>query len=133
MTDRATMDDRVVPLTDEEKRQKLENLDRLSRMLDTQWRIPGLGIRFGADAVAGLIPGVGDAATGLISAYIVYHGMKIGAPKHVLGRMVGNVVIDTVVGSVPLLGSVFDVFYKSNTRNMRILRNHLERDLSKNR
>lgn len=107
----------------------LDELDNLARLLDTQWRIPGTSIRFGADAVAGLIPGVGDAASGLVSAYIVYRAWRLGASGMVLAGMVGNVLLDTIVGSVPILGSVFDVFYKSNIRNIRLLRGHMARRL----
>ena len=102
-------------------------LDRLARLLDSQWRIPGTQIRFGADAVAGLVPVVGDLATAVLSAYIVARAADVGAPKSLMARMVGNVVLDTVVGSIPLIGSVFDVFYKANNRNIRLLQRHLEK------
>lgn len=105
----------------------VEALDRLAWTLDSRWRIPGTGVRFGADAVAGLIPGIGDAATGLISAYIVLRAANHDVPRHVIARMVGNVALDTVVGSVPVLGSVFDLFFKANRRNIKLLRRHLER------
>ena len=106
----------------------IREFERLARLLDTQWRIPGTGIRFGLDPVVGLIPGLGDAAAGLVSAYIVVLGARLGLPKHVLVRMVGNVAVDVVFGSVPLLGSVFDLFYKANRRNLRLLERHLERE-----
>ena len=102
-------------------------LDKLARLLDSQWRIPGTQIRFGADALAGLVPVVGDLATAVLSAYIVARAADVGAPKSLLARMVGNVVLDTVVGSIPLIGSVFDVFYKANNRNIRLLQRHLEK------
>jgi len=105
----------------------LAELDDLSRLLDSQWRIPGIGIRIGVDAIAGLIPGLGDLATGAVSAYIVLKVARLGVPSHVIARMVGNVVLDTAVGSIPLLGSVFDVFFRANNRNIRLLRRHLER------
>ena len=105
----------------------LADLDRLARLLDSNWRIPGTSWRFGVDAVAGLLPGVGDLATGLISAYIVLQAPALGASKGVMARMIGNVALDTLVGSVPLLGSIFDVYYKANNRNIRLLRRHLEK------
>ena len=98
----------------------------LAFLLDSRWRIPGTGIRFGVDAIAGLVPGIGDAAAGLMSAYVIYKAASLGVPRHVMARMIGNVVLDTVVGSVPVAGSVFDVFYKANNRNVRLLRRHLE-------
>jgi hypothetical protein len=113
-----------------DENEKLRELDELARNLDSRWRIPGTGIRFGLDAVAGLIPGVGDVAAALISSHIIFHAARAGAPPHVLGRMVGNVALDTAVGSIPVLGSVFDLFFKANNRNVRLLRRHLERSPS---
>jgi len=112
----------VDPLTEKQ----IAELDRLARLLDSQWRIPGTSIRLGADAVAGLIPGVGDVGAGLVSAYLIYRASQFGVPKSVLAVMVGNVVLDTVVGAIPLAGSIFDLFYKANNRNIRHLRRHLE-------
>jgi hypothetical protein len=117
----------ILPPARPEDAASLAELDRIARLLDSQWRIPGTGIRFGVDAVAGLVPGIGDAAAGLVSAWIIWHASKHGAPAHLLVRMVGNVAVDTVVGSVPIVGSVFDVFYKANKRNMRLLIRHLEK------
>lgn len=105
----------------------IAELDRLAAMLDSRWRIPGTPIRFGVDAVAGLLPGLGDAATGLVSAYIVLRASNHGASGWLLARMLGNVALDTVVGSVPILGSIFDIYYKANNRNIRLLRRHVER------
>jgi len=110
---------------------ELASIEHLSRLLDTRWQIPGLGVRFGVDAVAGLVPVVGDLATGLVSFYIVHRASELGASRALVARMVANVVIDTVFGSVPLLGSVFDVFFKANRRNLRLLRNHLEKRKSR--
>ncbi len=104
----------------------LAELDAIARLLDTKWRIPFTGIRFGLDAVVGLVPGLGDAATGLVSAYIVFRSLSLGVPAGLLARMIFNILFDTLVGSIPLLGSVFDVFFKSNIRNMALLRRHLE-------
>jgi hypothetical protein len=106
------------------RRDPLAGLEALARTLDSRWRIPGTGIRFGLDAVAGLVPGVGDVAAALVSGHIILHGWRAGAPAHLLARMIGNVALDTVVGSIPLLGSVFDVYYKANLRNVRLLRRH---------
>jgi hypothetical protein len=104
---------------------EFEELERLARLLDSRWSIPGTGIRFGVDAVAGLLPGVGDAAAALVSAYIILHARRLGAPNGLQARMVSNVALDTIVGSVPVLGSVFDLFYKANNRNIALLRRHL--------
>ena len=97
----------------------LDDLEKLARNLDSRWRIPGTNIRFGLDPIAGLFPGVGDAAAALVSAHIIIYGWRAGAPGHVMA-------IDTVVGSVPVLGSIFDVYYKANNRNVRLLRRHFD-------
>ena len=102
--------------------------DRVARLLDSRWRIPGTGIRFGLDPLVGLVPGLGDVATGLVSAYIVVMARRLGLPNHVMARMVGNIALDVVVGAIPLLGSVFDLFYKANRRNFRLLQQHVERE-----
>jgi hypothetical protein len=99
-------------------------LAELAQLLDSKWGV--LGFRFGIDAIAGLLPVVGDAATGLISAYIVYKAARLGAPRDVLGRMAANVVIDVAVGAIPVAGTVFDVFFKANNRNIKLLRAHLK-------
>jgi hypothetical protein len=99
-------------------------LAELAQLLDSKWGI--LGFRFGIDAIAGLLPVVGDAATGLISAYIIYKAHRLGAPRDLLGRMAANAVIDVAVGSIPIAGTVFDVFFKANNRNIKLLREHLK-------
>jgi hypothetical protein len=104
----------------------MEELDELARLLDARWGVPGTNIKFGLDALIGLVPGLGDVATALVSGYIIHRASQLGAPRALLARMIGNVALDTVVGSVPLIGSVFDLFFKANNRNVRLLRRHLE-------
>jgi hypothetical protein len=111
---------------DPAKIKALAELDQLARLLDSNWTIPGTSIRFGVDAVAGLVPVVGDSAMALVSAYIILRAHNHGANGALLARMAGNVAIDTVIGSIPLLGSIFDVYFKSNKRNVLLLRHHLE-------
>lgn len=105
---------------------ELDEVRRLAKLLDTRWKIPGIGVRFGIDPVLGLIPGAGDLVAGAISTYVIVKAHRLGAPKSMLGKMAGNVAVDTVVGAVPILGSVFDLFYKASTRNLRLLQTHLE-------
>ncbi|WP_265517817.1 DUF4112 domain-containing protein [Nitratireductor luteus] len=105
---------------------RIENLDRLATLLDTRWGIPGTPFSFGIDGVASLLPVVGDGATALISAYIVYRAARLGAPRGLLLHMTANVGLDFAVGSVPVMGTVFDVFFKANKRNVSLLRQHLE-------
>ena len=97
---------------------------KVARLMDTAIRIPGTGISFGGDSVLGLIPGVGDAAGSLVGIYILNEARRLGVPKHKLVKMAGNLGIDFAVGAVPLLGDVFDVFYKAHRRNLDIVLDH---------
>ena len=110
------------------RRARIERLEWLSRLLDTAILIPGTGIRFGADAVIGLVPGIGDAVTAALSAWIVYEAHRLGAPRHLIARMIANIAVDGLLGAVPLAGDAFDVLFRANRRNMRLLREHLERE-----
>jgi hypothetical protein len=103
----------------------LRRLDSLSYLLDNSIRVPGTNARFGADAVIGLIPGFGDAAGALMSAYIVVQAARLGAPVTSLLRMLLNVGIEALFGAVPFLGDVFDAAFKANARNVTILRSEL--------
>ena len=96
-------------------------------MLDEAIRIPGTNIRIGLDALLGLLPGGGDVAAGVFSGEIILQAARAGAPTPVLGRMLGNVVLDVVVGSIPILGDVFDVAWRANSRNVRLLEAWLDR------
>ena len=98
-----------------------ENLDQLARVLDDIFQIPGTSIRFGLDAVIGLIPGVGDLVTGIASFLIIFSAWERGLPRVTLARMVANVAIDTLVGSMPVLGDVFDAAWKANRKNYNLL------------
>lgn len=98
------------------------SLDRLSHLLDGLFRIPGTGWRFGLDAIVGLIPGVGDAATSLASFYILAAGVRYRVPKVTLLRMGMNIGIDFLLGAIPGLGDLFDFVWKSNEMNMELLR-----------
>lgn len=111
----------------ESRRQAFERLDQLTRLLDTALVIPGTNIRFGADAIVGLVPGIGDAITTALAAWVVYEARRLGAPRHLIVRMIGNVALDGIVGAVPLVGDMFDVMFKANRRNLRLLRTWMER------
>ena len=99
----------------------------LADLLDSRWRIPGTPWRFGIDAVAGLVPGAGDLVAGLAGTTILLAAHRAGVPRHVLVRMLGNIAIDTLVGSIPVLGGIFDLFFKSNQRNLRLYAEHVPR------
>src|SRR5215208_4857412 len=99
-----------------------ESLDQLSRWMDGIFRIPGLGWRFGLDAIVGLIPGVGDTLTTLLSFYILAAGVRYRVSKITLLRMGLNIGVDYVLGAVPFVGDLFDAAWKSNQMNMELLR-----------
>lgn len=98
-----------------------ENLDQLARVLDDLFQVPGTNIRFGLDALIGLIPGFGDLITGAASFLIIFSAWERGLPRVTLARMVANVAIDTLLGSMPLVGDIFDAAWKSNRRNYNLL------------
>ena len=106
---------------------EIERLDRLADLLDSRFRIPGLGWRFGLDSVLGLVPGVGDVAALGPSAYLIYRGARLGADRRTLARMAANAGVDFVVGGVPLLGDLFDVAFKANRRNIDLLKRDIGR------
>jgi len=87
--------------------------------------VPGTNIRFGLDAIVGLVPGIGDFLMSLVSLYIVHEARQLGAPTHLLVRMVANIAIDGIVGSAPVAGDIFDVMWRANRRNMALLYSHL--------
>jgi hypothetical protein len=102
-------------------------LGTLARFLDSAIRVPGTNIRFGADALLNLVPGVGTLASKGMSAYLIWEARRLGVPMSTLLRMMGNVGVDFVISAVPLVGWVGDVFYRSNLRNMDLLRDHLDK------
>ena len=99
----------------------------LARLLDSAVGVPGTGVRFGADAILGLVPGLGDVAGAALAGYLVLLAQRLGAPRAVVLRMLANVAVDTAAGSVPLVGDLFDVAYKSNMRNLALLERAIER------
>jgi hypothetical protein len=109
-------------------RARIARMDALATLLDSALVIPGTGIRFGLDALIGLVPGIGDAVTTAMSLFIVHEAYQLGAPGHVIARMLCNVALDGMIGAVPLAGDAFDVIWRSNRRNMRLLREWLERE-----
>lgn len=109
------------------RKERLARLDALANFMDSAVVIPGTSIRFGADALIGLVPGIGDAVSAGISCLIVLEARRMGAPAHVVARMIGNVAVDGLAGVVPLVGDIFDVAFRANLRNMRLLRRHFEK------
>lgn len=114
-------------MVDAETLKKLNRLRIIAKFMDSGWGIPLTKIRFGADAVAGLIPGFGDAGAALISLYIVLEARKLGAPNHLLVKMLANVAIDTGLGTIPVVGDIFDIFFKSNLKNIDLLHDFIHK------
>ena len=102
-------------------------IEALEQVLERSFVIPGLNRPVGLDAIAGLIPVLGDVITAGMGAYLVWEASNLGLPKWKLWRMAGNVAFDTAVGAVPVAGDVFDFLFRSNTRNLRIVRRHLDK------
>ena len=105
---------------------KLSKLRRVSRLLDNAITIPGTKISFGLDPIMGLLPGGGDTITGGIAAYIVVEAARMGVPREILYKMVTNIAIDSFVGTVPVVGDLFDVGWKANVKNIELLEKHLD-------
>ena len=98
-----------------------EHLDYIAALLDDMFRIPGTNIRFGLDALIGWVPGIGDALTGMASFLIIFASWRRGVAMVTLARMVANVVLETVIGAIPVAGDVFHIVWKANRRNYRLL------------
>lgn len=106
--------------------QRLRRLEGLAWLLDRS--IPVGRYRIGLDPILGLIPGLGDSIGALLSLYVLYEGARLGAPGPILVRMTGNILVEAVVGAIPLLGDVFDFVWQANTRNMRLIHRHYAPD-----
>jgi hypothetical protein len=107
---------------------RIEGLERFAWLMDRAFTIPGTNIKVGLDALIGLLPFGGDAVTGLLQAGLVLVAItRYNVPKAVAGRMIANVLLDTVLGSIPVLGDLFDASFKANTRNVQLLREHTAR------
>lgn len=120
-------------MTPSESADPLARARTLARLLDSAARVPGTNIRFGADAIIGLVPGLGDIGGAVLAGYLVLLAQRLGMPRAVVLRMLANVAVDTLGGSVPLIGDLFDVAYKSNLRNVALLERALERPASTTR
>ena len=104
-----------------------KRVEALEVILERSFVIPGINRHVGLDSIVGLVPVVGDIVTAAMGAYMVWEARNLGMSKFHLARMAGNVGIDALLGAVPLAGDVFDFFYRSNTKNLRIIRKHLDK------
>lgn len=103
---------------------RIADVEAVARWFDYAFVLPG-GFRFGLAGIIGLVPGIGDLIDALVSLYIVHRAIQLGLPRATIARMILNVGIESVAGSIPLVGDLFDVVFKANLRNYRIMRNHL--------
>jgi len=119
--------ERVERLDTAEVEAALERLDALAKVMDSLFAIPGTRIRLGVDALLGLLPVVGDVLAQLVATYLIWEARRLGVSKLVLWRMVANTLIDTAIGAVPVVGDAFDVAFRANVKNVRLLKRHLEK------
>lgn len=104
----------------------LQRIEKLSVLLDSKFTFPGLKFKYGLDPILGLFPVLGDLSSFAISCTLLLFMAKHGASRKVVILMAGNIILDTVVGSIPILGSIFDFAYKANNRNIRLLKRHYQ-------
>ncbi len=104
-----------------------KRVEALEMLLERSFHIPGTKIPFGLDSIIGLVPVLGDVVTAAMGAYMVWEARNLGMSKWQLTRMAANVGIDTAVGAIPLLGDAFDLFWRSNSKNLRIIKKHLDK------
>ena len=119
---------RPVPM---DRSKELEEVERLAALMDTAFRVPVINYRIGLDGLLGLIPGIGDVATLVPAGYILYRAKAMGVPNHIFARMLVNTGADALLGTVPLIGDLFDMAFKSNRRNVDLLRRYLAEDAIK--
>ncbi len=102
-------------------------IEMMEQLLERSFVIPGINRPVGLDAIAGLVPVLGDVVTAAMGAYIVWEASNLGMPKWKLWRMAGNVAFDSAIGAIPIAGDLFDFLFRSNTRNLKIVRRHLDK------
>ncbi len=104
-----------------------QRIEMMEQILERAVTVPGTNVRVGLDAIVGLVPVVGDLVTAAMGAWVVWEARNLGMSKWQLTRMAANVGVDTALGAVPLVGDMFDFAFRSNSRNLRIIRRHLDR------
>ncbi|KQZ61305.1 DUF4112 domain-containing protein [Sphingopyxis sp. OPL5] len=104
-----------------------KRVETLEIILERSFVIPGINRPVGLDAIVGLVPVVGDVITAVMGAYLIWEARNLGMPKWKIWRMVGNLGVDTTLGAIPLVGDAFDFLFRSNTRNLKIIKKHLDK------
>lgn len=120
--------ERIERLEQAEVEAALARINALARIMDSLFVIPGTRLRLGVDALLGLVPVAGDVLAQIVSAYLIWEAKRLGVSKLTLWRMVGNSLVDTVIGAVPIVGDAFDVAFKANMKNLRLVQRHLEKN-----
>src|SRR5258707_15475151 len=115
------------PFANLTREQRLTRLDAIAKLLDVAFILPGTNIRYGIDGIIGLIPVIGDIIATALSLWLVREARALGAPWHVTARMLGNVAVQGVAGTGPFVGDAFDVLFRANIRNVRLLRRWMDR------
>ena len=110
------------------QRDTINRLDFIARLLDTAFVVPGTNIRFGIEAIIRLIPGIGDAVASALSCVILIEAHRLGVPTRILARMIANVLLEGTAGAMPVVGDMFDIMFRANRRNIRILREYMQRE-----
>ena len=122
------MRDPVDTINSYNQRAAIDRLDRLAMLFDTAFVVPGTRIRFGIESIMRLVPGIGDLAASALSCYLLFEAHSLGVPRHVFARMLANVAFEGIIGTVPLVGDAFDVGFRANRRNVRLLREYFARN-----
>ena len=106
----------------------IARLDFIARLLDTAFVVPGTNIRFGIEAIIRLMPGIGDAVASALSCVILIEAHRLGVPTRILARMLANVLLEGTAGAMPVVGDMFDIMFRANRRNIRILHDYMRRE-----
>lgn len=109
------------------REQRFARLEAIGELLDMAFIVPGTNVRYGLDGLIGLIPVIGDIITTALALWVVREARALGAPRHLVARMLANVAIDGAVGAVPVIGDAFDIAFRSNVRNIRMLRRWMDK------
>mgnify|MGYP003580569829 FL=1 len=104
-----------------------KRVEALEIILERSFIVPGINRPIGLDAIVGLVPVVGDVITAAMGAYLIWEARNLGMPKWKILRMMGNLGVDTAIGAIPLIGDAFDFMFRSNTRNLKIIKKHLDK------
>jgi hypothetical protein len=115
-----------LPRTDRSGARDLDEVEFLAWLLDNSIPIPGTGRRIGVDAIIGFVPGLGDMLSGALGIIVVARGAQLGLPKIVIARMLANLGLDFAIGSIPVIGDAFDLWFKANARNLRLMRRYFD-------